>query len=165
MIVKKRALVSLALVLVGAVIWARHKAWQKLEENFRQQIIVSSARSPLYVPLINERRDRFEDLGKYQTNELASFLFDVHLERSDKVGLHSENTFRCSVDGTASSGDIGFYLGVEQDEGVIVESFDPTIMGYRWEKFRISPKSCRILKKRLRAKFGNNPHGAKIPPP
>lgn len=164
----KRALVGLLVVpvvLSGAMVWARHRAWESLEEDFRQQIISSAARSSLHVSLHDEKKGRFESLGDYQVNELKDFLSDVHLVRADGKGFYSENSFRCDVDATAFSGGIGFELGVERDEGAIVDSFDPTIMGYKWQKhLTISPESCRALKKRLRAKFGDNPQGTRIPP-
>ena len=162
-------------VLAGATLWARQKAWQKLEEDFRQQLISSAkagqrlnSRSSFDILLWREKKDVYDYIGGYKTDELPALVSSVRLavNKDNEGEMRSKNYLHCQVDHGSASLARGFTLGIELDEGFIVSGSSPNgMVENKWWGFKLAPESCRALKKQIWRDFGPKLRELHVPPP
>jgi len=174
----KRALIGLAvvpIVLVGASFWARRRALQDTEEDFRQTIISSvsiNSSLPTHKSLEVQLTEAgtAANVGEFKPNKLPTFLSDARFSgsRDEDKEISSKRYFSCVVAGNSSSPGIRFLLGVDRDEGFVWASGYSTASrfnNFSYDGLRFTPESCRALKKQIWRDFGPKLRALHIPPP
>ncbi|HEX8463039.1 MAG TPA: hypothetical protein VF627_00345, partial [Abditibacterium sp.] len=150
---KKRLwLLFLPILLFGGVFWAKQAAWNRMEADFRstfiQEAIQVSGGSSVGLTRHDLTGGYPKSFGQWKNKELEMALADVHLMRSPPPQQFSEKVpeyFICY--GSEMSNYFGIFLEVGEDKGAF--NFASPQNYEKWQGLELTPKSCRVLKKRI----------------
>jgi len=151
----KRALISLAvvpIVLVGAGWWMKKSAWGRTEDNFRRDVAAMTNHCWVMPEVNYNWRPTYGycvSLEDCKAGDFSRLMQDVHLipphSRFDSKQSYFDVQF-VPREGSGEFSGLGVLtISIDADEGWI--DFSPPLN--KWNRFQLSPESCRLLKKHL----------------
>jgi hypothetical protein len=150
---KKRALIGLvtvSLILAGAVFWTRDAAWKKTEAHFRHDVHDWMKEVEL-VHIYAEDSKEHPDFDKiWNKTDLLHAVDEMRLMRAPsphpKYGLKFPRIEVELSDGSSVGEPFGIYLALQKDRGWVVLPVPPH---QDWRAYDLTPQTCRALKKQI----------------
>ncbi len=172
-IMKRRVWIGLVvtpLLLLGVTLWTRKVAWERIEGEFRQEILADATKNPncsFVVSVANWQHTT--DLATLTPAQLKFLLADVHLQKrlppTSYVDVPASTSLRFAACAGKSNPVSGFYIGATEGGGgigVIGRSWD---LNSKWREFELTLPSCQVLRRLIWAQFGVKLRALHIPPP
>ena len=147
------------LLLLGATLWARKAAWDRLEGELRQEILVDATKNSQssFVVSAMIALGGIRNLATLTPVQLNSLLADVHLQKAVRSASGADSpvpeSFRFAAFAGKPYAESGFYISAKASAGVVgagaAQRFND-----QWKDFELTPASAQILKRRVWEQYG-----------
>jgi hypothetical protein len=145
---KKRAWVLLLpFLLCGAVFWARDVAWNRVETDFRRDVVSHTSGIGIIVVEVAKSESQDDFVSYWQKTDFIQIMEKIELINAQSHSSMKNPLIKVLFEGGEWHGERwGFSLTLREDRGWINMEGRPN---GRWRDYEIAPASCRLLKQRI----------------